>query len=137
MTGFARLSCWCWLCRKCRWCWCVQMLWQSLSELVLCYLARSDFLIGGKEEHDPLGCCKWVGCIAGQWEVVDVAVIDVVNGVWALLRRNVNDFFWREISLRNSDNFFSISFLRWKFVPIKRTLINYWKIENIDKVYSP
>lgn len=83
----------------------------SLSELVLCYLANRDFLIGGKDEHE---CPAPDWLIAGQWLSDVVPVVDVANGVWLLVcRRTDNDFFWREISLRNSDNFFSMSFLRW------------------------
>lgn len=98
---------WCmWRWRWFRW----HMLRHSLSELVLCYLANIAFFIGGNDEHEwPFP--DWL--IAGQWLSDVVPVIEVASGVWLwVVRRTDKVFFWREISLRSSDSFFSMSFLR-------------------------
>lgn len=107
----------------CKW-WCIwrwtwfrwHKLRHSLSELVLCYLASNDFFIGGNDEHE---CPAPDWLIAGQWLSDVVPVVDVARGVWFwVCLRTDNDFFWREISLRNSPNFFSMSFLRWNHVKL-------------------
>lgn len=101
---------WWWCCRWCLW-W-SRLRWHlfkhSPSELVLCYLTIIGplvFLIGGSDEQRLLDC--WL--VEWQWLSDDC---DVAIETWLLCRRTDNDFFCREISLRSSDNFFSISRLR-------------------------
>lgn len=100
------------------WWWCLWWLWwwhllrHSPSELARCYLTRRDFFIGGSDEQECPVC--ELTPMEGQW-VRDVAAVDDASGVWLwVLLRTESDFFCREMSLRSSVNFFSISFLRCK-----------------------
>lgn len=72
----------------CRW-WCCWWRWHvfknSPSELVLCYFARSCFLIGGNDEHDwPI--CDWLLIWEGHC-VRDVPIDDGASGVWLWVPR--------------------------------------------------
>lgn len=110
-AGF--FACTWWLWPWWRWTWFRwHRLRHSLSELVLCYLASIAFwcLMGGSDEQE-WPAPDWLR--AGQCD--RVPVVDVAIGVWLWpCRRTDNDFFWREISLRKSDSFRSMSFFRWK-----------------------